>query len=312
MKNFLFVVSAIALGATAHADGDQIPIKCSQGTLNCTQVGEHSHSFGDRGGQEPPVRDPYQGQSGGGSSNIEPPIRDPYEAETPGNVEEPVVRDPNQDVKPVPQVKYDHEETDTDRLKREAKEAEEQRKRLEAARRQAENRNLDEAARRAASQEALRAQGRFRLELNRGLANVKKASIQSTDKLRSELKVLQTWHKEMVAAGLTKELATWYAENQTAIQELVAAKEELQWLAANRAVLQGLVSDYESLGELYPNAKGAYFRALGDEVKATKTLAEEAKATAAGAQGSANTALIAAIIAGVIALAGAIKAFLFK
>lgn len=287
-KIFQLVILAVATFATAHAQQD-VQVKCNWGHDQCTIVHDANNV------DETPVSDR-------GNNRVQDPDTDDAIVTNPEKGQDAEQTDPDTGND---QITTGNGETDEECA---AREAAEQRRRLEEARRRANDSRLSDEARRAAAMEALRAQGRFRYELNTALARVKRAAISTSTKLRKEQEVLKKWQTEMVKAGLTRELMQWFSQNKNAISELVQARAELTWLAKNKEAIADMVSDYDSLKELYPKG-GSYFKALGNEARAAKATAKSAQedATAAGtsateAKGAAYTALVGAVIAGVIGL----------
>jgi len=247
----LFVIVATAFGGSALAQNDvgQIKVKCAYGGVDgCTRTDPHEHSVGstgtgtqngDNSGQGTNSIDEIGGssQQGGGVGTV-PPTSGNNEVGTQGQGGNKP--DPSQG----------NEETDEERAAREAKE---QRERLEKARIDAKNTQLSDEARKAAAQEVLRSEKRFRIEMDRGFAKVRQAATSSARNLRKAMSVLEKWQQEMEKAGLTKEVVTWYVENQSAIEQLLTAygsEEEqgpLRWLVDNKASVKELVDNKDEI-----------------------------------------------------------------
>jgi hypothetical protein len=240
LKTLLLAVCALASIAIAHA---QVDIVCNRGHHGCTII--HDDTAGNGGVQDPGSNDGSTGGTGGGVNDIDGLGGGGGTTSGGGNGDNPVLDPPTGGQGPT-------HDSDAERIAREAEEA---RLRLEKARKKANDQSLSEEARRAAAQEAVRAEGRMRYELNSALSRIRNAANSSSAKLRKDLKTLQTWQQEMVKAGLTKEVAQWYVDNKSTISELVTAygvdadgnPGPLKWLADNQGSLKELADAKDDL-----------------------------------------------------------------
>ena len=244
MKKILFLITLVgALCAPAHAQqsgGDwetgQVQIKCARGHAGCTLTHENDGQGGiqDLGGSGTTGTD--IDQLGGGN----PPTTGGNTGNPPANTGDgdPVITPPD-----------NGGETDAERLARV------ERERIEAANRRIEQARGtgDEDELRRATQELTRAQNKMQSEMDRKLAGVRRAATGSSAKLSKAIAELKAWQKEMVKAGLTKEVAQWYVTNKPEIEQLLIAfgnekkPGPLRWLAANYESIKELTDEKDNI-----------------------------------------------------------------
>lgn len=256
VRVFLLVTLAVALCASAPAqnDLDQIKVKCVKGHDGCTLTHENDGQGGgiqDLGGAGTTGND--IDQLGGGN----PPTTGDGDPPTNTGDGNPVLTPPD-----------NGDGTETD-LQRDERLARAERERIERANRRIEaakgNGNNEELRR--ATQELMRAQNKMRTEMDRRMDGVRRAATGSSAKLSQAIAGLKAWQTEMVKAGLTKEVATWYVTNKSAIEQLVTAygsEDEpgpLRWLSTNyesikeltdeKGNILGTAKDWEQIADRY-------------------------------------------------------------